>query len=45
MEQGAQARDLLLEKLLADLYIPVPEKMVEAEVNDHLEGEGRQEDA
>ena len=45
MEQGAQARDLLLEKLLADLDIPVPEKMVEAEVNDHLEGEGRQEDA
>jgi trigger factor len=44
MEQGAQARDLLLEKLLADLDIPVPEKMVEAEVNDHLDGEGRQED-
>jgi trigger factor len=45
MEQGAQARDLLLEKLLAELEIPVPEKMVEAEVNDHLQGEGRQEDA
>jgi len=45
MEQGAQARDLLLEKLLADLDIPVPEGIVEAEVNDHLEGEGRQEDA
>ena len=45
MEQGAQARDLLLEKLLTELDIPVPEKMVEAEVNDHLEGEGRQEDA
>ena len=45
MEQGAQARDLLLEKLLADLEIPVPEAMVEAEVKDHLDGEGRQEDA
>ena len=45
MEQGAQARDLLLEKLLAELDIPVPEGIVEAEVNDHLEGEGRQEDA
>jgi trigger factor len=45
MEQGAQARDLLLEKLLADLDIPVPDAIVEAEVNDHLEGEGRQEDA
>ena len=45
MEQGAQARDLLLEKLLADLDIPVPDGIVEAEVNDHLEGEGRQEDA
>jgi trigger factor len=45
MEQGTQARDLLLEKLLADLDIPVPDGIVEAEVNDHLEGEGRQEDA
>ena len=45
MEQGTQARDLLLEKLLAELDIPVPEGIVEAEVNDHLEGEGRQEDA
>jgi trigger factor len=45
MEQGAQARDLLLEKLLADLDIPVPDGLVEAEVNDHLDGEGRQEDA
>jgi trigger factor len=45
MEQGAQARDLLLEKLLAELDIPVPDGIVEAEVNDHLDGEGRQEDA
>ena len=45
MEQGAQARDLLVEKLLADLDIPVPDDIVLEEVNDHLEGEGRMEDA
>ena len=45
MEQGAQARDRLVEKLLADLNIPVPDNLVELEVNDHLEGEGRMEDA
>ena len=45
MEQGTQARDRLVEKLLADLDIPVPDTLVELEVNDHLEGEGRIEDA
>jgi len=45
MEQGAQARDRLVEKLLADNEIPVPDNLVELEVNDHLEGEGRLEDA
>jgi len=45
MEQGAQARDLLLEKLITDLNIPVPDKLVEDEVNAHLEPEGRLEDA
>jgi trigger factor len=45
MEQGAQARDRLVEKLLADNEIPVPDNLVEFEVNDHLEGEGRLEDA
>jgi trigger factor len=45
MEQGAEARDLLVEKLLADLDIPVPDDIVLEEVNDHLEGEGRMEDA
>jgi trigger factor len=45
MEQGAQARDRLVEKLLADNEIPVPENLVELEVNDHLQGEGRMEDA
>ena len=45
MEQGAQARDRLVEKLLDDNEIPVPDNLVELEVNDHLEGEGRLEDA
>ena len=45
MEQGTQARDRLVEKLLAELDIPVPDALVELEVNDHLEGEGRLEDA
>ena len=45
MEQGAQARDRLVEKLLADNEIPVPDNLVELEVNDHLQGEGRLEDA
>jgi len=45
MEQGTQARDRLVEKLLADLDIPVPDNLVELEVQDHLEGEGRLEDA
>lgn len=45
MEQGTQARDRLVEKLLADLDIPVPDNLVELEVVEHLEGEGRSEDA
>jgi trigger factor len=45
MEQGAQARDRLVEKLLAENEIPVPDNLVELEVKDHLEGEGRMEDA
>jgi trigger factor len=44
MEQGAQARDLLLKKMIDDLDIPVPDKLVTDEVNEHLEGEGRLED-
>ena len=39
-----QARDLLLEQLLAGTEIPVPAGVVEAEVHRHLEGEGRLED-
>jgi len=45
LEQGAHARDLLVEKLIADITIPLPERIVEEEVNAHLEGEGRLEDA
>ena len=45
LEQGAQARDLLVEKLLEDLAIEVPDDLVLEEVNSHLEGEGRLEDA
>lgn len=41
LEQGAQARDRLVTKLLDDADIPVPETLVEQEVNQHLAGEGR----
>ena len=44
MEQGAQARDLLVEKLTAMVDIPLPAEIIEAEVNEHLEKEGRLED-
>jgi trigger factor len=44
LEQGAQARDRLVEKLLADIEIPVPEEFITTEVNEHLEGEKRMED-
>jgi trigger factor len=45
MEQGAQARDRLLEQLLETIEIPLPEGLVEEEIHAHLEGEGRLEDA
>ena len=44
MEQGAQARDNLLKHLLDSLEIPVPENLVEDEVNSHLEKEERLDD-
>ena len=44
LEQGAHARDLLVEKLIADVEIPLPANVIEDEVNDHLEKEGRLED-
>ncbi|TPG19453.1 trigger factor [Pedococcus bigeumensis] len=43
-EQGVQARDKVLEHLLETIDIPVPDGVVEAEVNSHLEGENRLED-
>ncbi|WP_396134728.1 trigger factor [Cellulomonas sp. ATA003] len=42
--QAVQARDLLLEQLLAAVEIPVPAGVVEAEVHRHLESENRLED-
>jgi len=45
MEQGAQARDKLVDKLVSELEIPVPENLVEEEVHAHLEREGRLEDS
>ncbi|PHX75588.1 MAG: trigger factor [Actinobacteria bacterium] len=45
MEQGAQARDRLLEQLLETMDIALPEGLVEEEIRAHLEGEGRLEDA
>jgi trigger factor len=45
MEQGAQARDLLVEKLLGEIEIPVPDEFITAEVDEHLQGEGRSEDS
>ena len=44
LEQGAQARDRLVEKLLADLEIPLPENLIESVIHDHIERESRQED-
>ena len=44
MEQGAQARDNLLKLLLDTVEIPVPENLVNDEVNDHLEKENRLDD-
>jgi trigger factor len=45
LEQGAQARDKLVEHLLSTVEILIPETLVVDEVNDHLEKEGRLEDA
>jgi len=42
--QGAAARDKLVEALIAAVEIPVPAQLVEDEVHQHLEGEGRLED-
>ncbi len=42
--QGVAARDKLLEIILEQIDVPVPDSVVEAEVHSHLEGEGRLED-
>ena len=42
--QGVQARDKILDHLLDTVTIPVPDGIVDAEVNSHLEGENRLED-
>jgi trigger factor len=44
VNQGTQARDLLVEKLTKDIQIPLPQNVIDDEVNAHLEGEGRLED-
>ena len=43
-EQGVQARDKVLEHLLVNTEIPIPDALVEAEVHQHLEGESRLDD-
>jgi trigger factor len=45
LEQGAEARDQLVETLVETITVPLPENLIEEEVNHHLEGEGRLEDA
>ncbi|WP_344307473.1 trigger factor, partial [Brevibacterium samyangense] len=44
IEQGVQAREKVLEALIAGTDVPVPAKVVEDEVERHLESEGRLED-
>ncbi|MFC7458807.1 trigger factor [Brachybacterium sp. GCM10030267] len=39
----ALARNALLEKLLDELEIPVPDQLVQDEINTHLENEGKEE--
>jgi trigger factor len=43
-EQGVEARDKVLEQLLDTTDVPIPEGIVEAEVQSHLEGEDRLQD-
>lgn len=42
--QGAAAREKLIDALLERVEIPVPAQLVEDEVHQHLDGEGRLED-
>ena len=43
-QQGVQARDKVLEHLLENVEIALPQSIIDAEVNNHLEGEGRMDD-
>ncbi|KGM13294.1 trigger factor [Cellulomonas bogoriensis] len=43
-DQAVQARDRFLEAIRSGIEIPVPQRVVEAEVERHLESEGRQGD-
>ena len=43
-QQGVEARDKVLDHLLATIDVPVPDGVVEAEVHEHLENEDRLED-
>ena len=43
-QQGVQARDKVLEHLLENVDIALPQSIIDAEVNNHLEGEGRMDD-
>lgn len=42
--QGIEARDKLTDILLDLVVVPVSDEVIEADVNNHLEGEGRQDD-
>ena len=42
--QGSAARDKLIETLLEQVEIPVPQQLIDDEVHNHLEGENRLED-
>ncbi|QPE06017.1 trigger factor [Microbacterium schleiferi] len=44
LQQSSAARDKLIEILLEQVEIPVPAGLIEDEVHQHLEGEGRLED-
>lgn len=44
LSQAQQARNLLVEKLLGDVEIPLPQGVIDAEVHRHLEQEGKLED-
>jgi len=43
-EQGLQARERLLDHLLATVEVPLPDGVIEAEVHQHLESESRLDD-